>query len=63
METSGNAVEKFLNVKAAAAADSTTKTIQKMGLRSMLGFYTFVRFSNIPLVCEEGNILSSLSAP
>ena len=39
METSGNAVEKFLKVKTAVAAEITTKTIQKTGLRSMFGFY------------------------
>jgi hypothetical protein len=38
METSGNAVEKFRNVKIAVPAESTAKTIQKRGLRSMFGF-------------------------
>jgi hypothetical protein len=36
METRGKAVEKFLNVKAAAAAESPTNTIQKTGRRSII---------------------------
>jgi hypothetical protein len=35
METSGNAAEKFLNVKMAAANEQAAKTIQKTGRRSM----------------------------
>src|SRR5437667_35591 len=49
METNGNAVEKFLKVKIAAARESATNTIQESGRRTMADSRTVsLRHERIP---------------